>query len=422
MTLRVSSMQGADSPINRRQALRVLALGAAGSLGLAFVGCSSTSQPASPGAAPSSAPAAGPSSGPASGASPVASAQVAPAQASGGAPGTWDDLVAAGQKEGTVVVSGPPDPGADTKVPDAFKQAYGIDLQYLAGNSGQMATRIQSERAAGQYTIDVSVAGVDTAYSTLLANGWLDPLKPALLKPDVIDPSVWRPGAPWFRDPSGAAIMQILNSVSPALLTINTQSVTADQLTDSSVLLQPQWKGKIGAYNPSVSGSGLAIACGIYLAKGADYAQQLFINQSVALTQDYNQLADWVAHGTYPICIGVSHGNLEQYYDAGIPIQEINLPDVPPETGGAFGLINLYNHAPHPNAARVFSNWLASKDGLTLFGQLEGAVPVRNDIDPTWSLPSAIPEAGVQYFDSYEYTFATSQREQIRQYFAGLLK
>ncbi|HEX8966472.1 MAG TPA: hypothetical protein VF937_01245 [Chloroflexota bacterium] len=65
-------------------------------------------------------------------------------------------------------MSGPPDPGASTRIPDAFKQFSGIDMEYLAGNSSQLASRIQSERAAGQYTIDVSLSGADTVYGTFL--------------------------------------------------------------------------------------------------------------------------------------------------------------------------------------------------------------------------------------------------------------
>jgi ABC-type Fe3+ transport system substrate-binding protein len=33
----------------------------------------------------------------------------------------------------------------------------------------------------------------------------------------------------------------------------------------------------------------------------------------------------------------------------------------------AFGSLALMNRAPHPNAAKVFINWLLSRDGQTLF-------------------------------------------------------
>ncbi len=339
------------------------------------------------------------------------------------APGTltWDALLAAGKADAKVVVSGPPDPGASTKLPEAFKKFSGIDMEYLAGNSSQLASRIQSERAAGQYTIDVSLSGSDTVYGTFLANNWLDPLKPALLLPEVLDGKLYRTGEPWFRDPEKRMVMQIFNSATPLLMTVNTELVSPDEFKDSSSLVDPRWQGKMCAYDPGVNGAGIAIASAIYVSKGKDYATQLFKGQQVVLSRDYQQVADWVAHGSYPVGIGVGHQYLVQYYSAGIPLKEMNLPDIPRTTGGGFGLVNLWSKAPHPNAARVFANWIASKEGVTVFGQLEGAVPVRNDVDPTWAIPEQVPQAGASYFDTYDPDYVLTKRQEARDFFASIL-
>ena len=365
-----------------------------GLAGLAVVSCGIGSSPASPTAAPT-----------------------AVAGASG-----WDALVAAAKGEGKVVVSGPPDPGASTRIPEAFRQRFGIEVEYLAGNSSQLAARIQGERAAGQYTMDVSLSGSDTVYGTFLPNGWLEPLRPNLVLPEVVDGSNWRTGEPWFRDPEKRMVMQVFNTVSPFLLTVNTAFISPEEFKDSSSLVDPKWQGKIGAYDPSVNGAGIAIASAIYVTKGKEYAAQLYQGQKVALSRDYSQVADWVAHGSYPIVMGVTHQYMVQYYDAGIPIKEMNLPDIPQTTGGGFGLVNLWNNAPHPNAARVFANWIASKEGLTLYGQIDGAVPVRSDIDPTWVPADQIPRPGVQYFDTYDYDYVTTKRLEARDYFASILR
>jgi ABC-type Fe3+ transport system substrate-binding protein len=256
----------------RRQLLASLAVLGAG----VAVGCGTSAVPASP--------------------------TPAPAQQSTTTSG-WEALLAAGRAEGKVVVSGPPDPGASTTMLEAFKKFSGIDMEYLAGNSSQLASRIQSERAAGQYTMDVSLAGADTVYGTFLANGWLEPLKPALVLPEVLDGKLYRTGEPWFRDPEKRMIMQIFNSASPALLTVNTQLVSPDELKDSSSLVDPRWQGKICAYDPGVNGAGIAVASAIYVTKGKEYATQLYKGQQVVLSRDYQQVADWVAHGSYPIGI-----------------------------------------------------------------------------------------------------------------------
>src|SRR5919202_1859384 len=375
--------------MNRRDFL----VGLAGWTAVAAAACSTSPAPASPTAAPAAPSASG-----------------------------WDTLVAAAKNEGKVVVSGPPDPGASTRIPEAFKQRFGIDLEYLAGNSSQLASRIQGERAAGQYTMDVSLSGADTVYGTYLQNNWLEPLKLNLLLPEVVDGSKWRTGEPWFRDPEKRMGMQVFKTPSPYLLTINTSMVSPEELTDSSALTDPKWQGKIGAYDPSVNGAGIAIASAIYVSKGKDYAAQLYQGQKPALSRDYSQVADWVAHGSYPIVLGVTHQYLVQYIQAGIPIKEMNLPDIPQVTGGGFGLVNLWNNAPHPNAARVFANWIASREGMTLYGQIDGEVPVRADVDATWVPADQVPKQGVSYFDTYDYDYVTTRRLQARDYFASILK
>ncbi|MCA1644509.1 MAG: ABC transporter substrate-binding protein [Chloroflexi bacterium] len=378
--------------MTRRQLLRSMALVGVGLAGPVAVGCGTTSAPA------------------------TRAQNTAPAATSG-----WDALLAAARGEGKVVVSGPPDPGASTKLPEAFKKFSGIDMEYLAGSSSQLASRIQSERAAGQYSIDVSLSGADTVYGTFLANGWLEPLKPVLVLPEVLDGRLYRTGEPWFRDAEKRMVMQIFNSGTASLLTLNTQLAAPDEFKDSSSLLDPRWHGKICAYDPGVNGAGIAIASAIYVTKGKDYATQLFKGQQAVLSRDYQQVADWVAHGNYPIGIGVTHQYLVEYYKAAIPLKEMNVSDIPQTLGGGFGLVNLWTNAPHANAARVFVNWIASKDGVALYGELDGQVPVRNDVDPKWVQPDQIPQPGGTYFDTYEPDYVVTKRQEARDFYASIL-
>jgi ABC-type Fe3+ transport system substrate-binding protein len=269
--------------------------------------------------------------------------------------------------------------------------------------------------------MDVSLSGADTVYGTFLANGWLEPLKPTLILPEVLDGRLYRTGEPWFRDPEKRMVMQIFNSGTASLLALNTELAAPDNFKDSSSLLDPRWQGKICAYDPGVNGAGLAIASAIYVAKGKDYATRLFKGQQAVLSRDYQQVADWVAHGNYPIGIGVTHQYLVEYYKAGIPLKEMNVSDIPQTLGGGFGLVNLWTNAPHANAARVFVNWIASKDGVSLYGELDGQVPVRNDVDPTWVQPDQIPQPGGKYFDTYDPDYVLTKRVEARDFYASIL-
>ena len=411
--------------LNRRD---VLKLGEMGALGLLAAACAPggpaaapTSVQTAPGSPPTSASAAapaaaGPTSAPAPGSSTAAAA--APAQTSGGASPSWDQLVAAAQSEGKVVVSGPPAPDARTKLPEAFKKRFNIEVEYLAGNSSELASRIQSERAAQQYSMDVSMGGPDTVYGTFLPNKWLDPLKPQLILPEVVDPNVWPSGAPWFRDPGGDTNLQLFLTISP-IGYVNTSLVDPEELRTSDDLLNPKWKGKIASYDPSVNGGGLIFGSVLYVTRGADVAKQLYQGQEVAYTRDYQQIADWVAHGSYPIAIGATPLYINQYQ--GLPLAELVLSDIKTIVAGGFGIISLWNNAPHPNAAKVFANWIASKEGTATYGAIDGSAAVRTDLDSsTWLSPDLIPAPNGDYFDVFEYKYVTEERQPIAKYYASL--
>ena len=403
--------------ISRRQMLLGLLAGGAG---LALAACGGAS-PTSSAPAVSTPASAKPATSAA--ASPAASSAAKPA-AGGSAAGiatTWDDLVAAAKKEGKVVVNGPPDPKVRDQLPAAFKAKFGIEMEFLGGNSSQLAARVDGERKAGQYTVDASVSGSDTMFDSFLRNGWLDPLKPSLLLADTADNAKWKTGSPWFRDPKKETVMQIFNTIQH-FLAINTQLVAVKDVPTADALLDPKWKGKICAYDPSVNGAGIAIASAVYVAKGEDFATKLYKGQNVTLTRDYSQLADWVAHGSYPIGLAATTNYLQPFVKAGIPIEQPELPDAPSALGGGFGDVAIWNKAPHPNAARVFANWIASKEGIEVYGPTQTQVSVRTDVDNSWAPPQDIPQPGIKYLDTYDYDFEEGARLKIRDFFAKLLK
>jgi len=405
--------------VTRREMLAGL-LGAGAAVALAA--CGGSSAPASSSAAPS-ATAASPSTAAAGASAKPAGSAAAPASAAG----SWEDILAAAKKEGKVTVSGPPDPDARAKLPPAFKEKFGIDLEYLGGNSSQLASRIQSERAAGQYTMDASVSGSDTMYDTFYKNKWIDPIKPALVLPDAIDGSKWRNGSVWYRDPDQNTIVQIFNTVQP-MMTINLSMISAKDIPTADALLDPKWKGKICSYDPSVNGAGVAIASAIYVAKGEDYMTKLYKGQNVALSRDYQQVADWVAQGSYPIALAATPNYLEKYLKSGVKLgisgsDELpELPDAPSALGGGFGDVAIWNKAPHPNAAKVFANWILSKEGMTLYGTTQLQVPARNDVDIPGLYPFQVPKPGVKYLDTYSYEFEYGPRLKMRDALNKLLK
>src|SRR5262252_8486318 len=89
----------------------------------------------------------------------------------------WNEVVVAAKKEGKVVVAGSPDPVMRNEVIPKFTARTGITLEFIAGRSSQTVARVQTERAAGIYNVDVYLSGPDTTANTLYGDKLIDPLK-----------------------------------------------------------------------------------------------------------------------------------------------------------------------------------------------------------------------------------------------------
>ncbi len=79
----------------------------------------------------------------------------------------------------------------------------------------------------------------------------------------------------------------------------------------------------------------------------------------------------------------LSGARLQRLQDDGFPVVSIpKLSDMPGHIGGSgFSKLPLFNSRPHPNAGRLFVNWLASKEGLEAYARGQRNPSTRMDID-----------------------------------------
>jgi iron(III) transport system substrate-binding protein len=334
----------------------------------------------------------------------------------------WDDTLTAARKEGKVVVAGPPDAEVRKHLPEAFKKRFGITMEYQSARGTDSATKLRAERAAGIYTSDAALAGSNTMFTVLLREKMLAPLKPELILPEVTDGSKWKQGSLWFVDPEQQYVLRIFSTVNEAFW-VNTSEVKPGDLRKVEDLLDPKWKGKIAFMDPTVSGTGGNQAANLYALFGKDFVKKLFLDQKTIISRDRRQLTDWLIRGTYPIAFGAEDGELERLRKEGMPVNSVyGLEDMPGSLSGG-DQVALFNNAPHPNAARVFANWIASKEGSEIFARALNMVPVRNDIDASSFMPpEVIPKPGVNYFDPYLYDFTVTTKEEARLRIKELLR
>src|SRR5262245_37750220 len=112
--------------------------------------------------------------------------------------GEWERVLAAAKKEGKVVVSIPTSAELRKEFETGFQKAYpGIELELNVARGASNINKIAEEQNAGVRTVDMHVGGTTSIITGLLAPGYLDPVMPSMILPEVKDPKYWWGGHIW---------------------------------------------------------------------------------------------------------------------------------------------------------------------------------------------------------------------------------
>jgi iron(III) transport system substrate-binding protein len=254
---------------------------------------------------------------------------------------------------------------------------------------------VERERQAGLYLWDVFIAGTTTLLKGLRPTGALEPIEPVLILPEVREPKNWRDGKLPFFDKAHLGLM--ITRRAGQYLYVNTQIAKVEELKGWRDLLNPKWKGKILiGRDPRRSGYGQSTFHFFYVHKdlGPDFIRKL-IRQDPKILMDDRTAARWLAQGMYPICI-CSDLETDRLTKEGLPIKAVEGRQLKEGTHvtSAFANVALANRAPHPSAARLYINWVLSKEGGTLFSKATGDPSIRGDVSTEYVESWAIPESG----------------------------
>jgi iron(III) transport system substrate-binding protein len=327
----------------------------------------------------------------------------------------WDGAIAQAKGEGKVVVLGPPGDKVRDAITQGFSKAFpDITVEFSGARGGELATRIKSERDAGIHSVDVVISGTSTANAYFKPMKALDPIEPALMLPEVIDPKNWRDNKLEFSDRS-TRFNLVFTTQNNVPLIYNPAQVKGQEVDGLFKLLDPKWKGKIAVQDPIPSGTGNGVFRWVWHILGPEKAKDFYRKmraQAAAVDRDQRRQIEWIAQGKYPLHLGpgtvmyqleqrgLKFGVMAEFKDYGAYV-----------TPG-FGSAMLINRAPHPNASKVFINWLLRKDGQTAFCKGMGYVSRRVDVPTDHVPPYWVPKPGIQYWPGYYEEDATMSDEQ----------
>ena len=256
--------------------------------------------------------------------------------------------------------------GSPRRPDNAFEKKYGISVEYHADSGAGILPRLSAERKADRYLWDVVVTGTTTGLENLIPARVLDPLEANLILPEVKDLKLWRNGALEFLDPGRQLL--VMTPFQRGTLFVNPTLANPKEFKSYKDLLDPKWKGKIIADDPRKSGPGQATFTFFFLHPelGVKFIRAI-AGQGLTLLRDYAQEVNMLGQGRYSVGLGFSDSLAEQRAKQGVPVEIVDIrqlkegSDISPASGG----LSIFNRAPHPNAAKVYINWLLSKEGQT---------------------------------------------------------
>ncbi len=338
---------------------------------------------------------------------------------------TWNAVVAKAKEEGKVVISTSHTTAVREAVAKGFKNTFGIEIEYIGGAKGaELGTKLVAERRAGLYLQDIYIGGPTTIISTLKPAGAVDPLEPVFSQPDVLDKKLWIGGDHLWVDRERKIIIFLLMPTSGQCNIINTTMVKPGEISVYDDYLNPKWKNKIIMNDPTVSGPGQRfVGPTAVKIKGWDYIREL-VKQKPAISRDQRLQVEGVARGKYAIGLGMQTDLTTEFINTGAPILEIVPEDNINASAGASTLA-LVNRAAHPNAAKVFINWILGKEGQTILSKSTGTASIKTNVTTDHLRPARRLDPTKKYYIVDNEDYASKEREYIakaKEIFAGLLK
>lgn len=317
---------------------------------------------------------------------------------------TWENTVKAAVGEGQVSVYAT---SGFEPVFEAFQKRFpDIKANAVIGRGNQLAQKLLAERRADKFLADVYLGGIGTPYTVFYRGSLLVPIEPQFILSDVVDKAKWFQGKFHFAD-DDARYMFIFEMAMRSDVAYNTQLVRTGDITSYWSFTDTKWKGKIVAIDPRETGVATSSSLSFFYHHpelGPEYLRRLFGQMDLTYSRDPRQMLDWLAVGRFALALFATDADIAMRQ--GLPVGRF-APTVFKE--GLYGrpqrgTVSVFTRAPHPDAAKVFVNWLLSREGQTVFQKTfaeDYSLSLRQDVTQE-NVPAAFRFGkGTKFFPAY---------------------
>jgi ABC-type Fe3+ transport system substrate-binding protein len=290
----------------------------------------------------------------------------------------WSQRREAAKKEGKIVFSIPPSVELRKALETIVPTRLGFEVEIVPAAAGRVVRRIADEYHAGVRYFDVIISTFDNLEHSLIPMGAVEPLEAHWILPEVREAKNWWGGHQWTDNSKRFAYSPF--AFMQDNLWYNSDLVKAEEIRLYDDLLLPKWKGKIGLWDPRQGGASAGKWAFLWATKGEGYLKKL-TDQVGVIASERKPVTDALAKGSIALSIGPTYYSFVTYTKAGLPVKPL-----PPIKEGTYVSMGnggpvMIKNAPHPNAAKVFVNWLLSKEGQEIYSKAQGQATRRLDVD-----------------------------------------
>jgi iron(III) transport system substrate-binding protein len=275
-----------------------------------------------------------------------------------------DKILDGAKREGRLVLY----TGMDTEEANLYTSEFSkkypfIKSDIFRSNGEKVQARFVVEHRANVHNADIFQTSIIQVYQ--LKNSGL------LAKYVSEEAAAYADG---FKDPQGhwTAFYQI-----PYVIGYNTRLVAPkDAPASYEDLLQPRWKGLVGLETEEYQWFYHLVQI-MGRDKGIAFMKK-FAGQDLQMRKGHTLLAQLVAAGEMALATVVYSNRIERMKASGAPVDWVRFKG---PTITAINAIAIPAKAPHPNAARLFVDFVLSKEGQNLLRGLR-RIPARADVLP----------------------------------------
>ena len=259
------------------------------------------------------------------------------------------EVIEAAKKEGEVMFYGAITINSSKAIGDAFEKKYGIKLRHWRGDATELINRTLAEARAGKPAFDVTLGNevVMTALDEKKLFAVFDPPAAKGYPKQFLDPD--KKMTPWRVLPYG--------------INYNYQMLKAEDAPKTwEDLLAPKWRGKFAMANPGIHVTTLQFVLNLEKLLGAKWLKVVegWAKQEPRLGRGLSDLIPPLTAGEVPVAISYIKDKFQ--YPGPIDYVRMN------KYLASLSFVAINRQAPHPNAARLFTDFFLGAESQRIFG------------------------------------------------------